>query len=204
MHVLTEYRPNWRSLSIHESSPGWDAVSQRLAKECSLYTASQYDISVKLGTVVDAPGMPCKAYRNENLERQTFQDGLFDVVVAQDVFEHIFFPDLAIKDIARTLKPGGIVLMTVPIVNRHHRPSQRRAALSSGEIIHRLEPQYHGNPISKDGSLVTIDWGYDIAGYLQHHSGMSVLILQIDNIDLGIRADFNEILLCVKHQVPHL
>ena len=123
------YCPNWKALSIHESSPGWDIVSRRLAKECAVYTASQYDRSVRLGSLVDAPRMPCKAYRNENLEHQSFQDGLFDVVVAQDVFEHIFHPDLAIKEIARTLKPGGFALMSVPIVNRHRRQSRRRAIL---------------------------------------------------------------------------
>lgn len=34
--------PTWHSLKVHESSPGWDNVSQRLARECRDYTASQY------------------------------------------------------------------------------------------------------------------------------------------------------------------
>ncbi len=201
MHVLTTYRPEWKSLSIHESAPGWDIVSQRLATECASYTASHYDNSHSLGIIVDVPQMPCKVYHNENLEQQTFGDALFDVVIAQDVFEHIFHPDRAINEIERTLKPGGIVLMTVPIVNRHRRQSQRRASLSMDDVVHLLPPQYHGNPISGAGSLVTIDWGYDIAGYLQRHSGMSFLMLQIDNIDLGIRADFNEVLLGLKYEI---
>jgi SAM-dependent methyltransferase len=203
MYVLSQYFPDWRKLSIHEGSPGWDMVSQRLAKECSKYLASQYDTSVPFGSTVDAPRMPCKQYRSENLESQTFPDACFDLVILQDVFEHIFHPDKAIKEIARTLKPGGALAMTVPIVQKK-RPSMRRATLTEDGIKHILEPQFHGNPIGNRRSLVTIDWGYDIVSYLQHHSGLSFLMLQIDNIDLGIRADLNEVLVGFKKPLPKL
>ncbi|UGA48937.1 class I SAM-dependent methyltransferase (plasmid) [Bradyrhizobium barranii subsp. apii] len=92
--------------------------------------------------------------------------------MTQDVFEHIFRPDLAIQEIARTLKEGGAFISTVPILLKN-RPSKRRAALVDGKIVHHAEPQYHGNPVSKDGALVTVDWGYDIVSYLQHHSNVS-------------------------------
>jgi SAM-dependent methyltransferase len=81
-----------------------------------------------------------------NLEAQTFADGVFELVITQDVFERVMRPDRAIKEIARTLKPNGATLMTVPIVNRT-RPSIRRARMEKGEITHLLEAQYHGNPI---------------------------------------------------------
>ncbi|MFG1464855.1 class I SAM-dependent methyltransferase [Xanthobacter sp. DSM 24535] len=203
MHVLKTYFPNWAHLSVHESSPGWDMVSQRLVRECSSYTASQYNASVPFGSIVDAPRMLSKSYRSENLEAQTFEDEQFDLVITQDVFEHIFYPDKAIKEIARTLKPGGATLMTVPIILKN-KPSRRRAALQDGKIRNILEPQFHGNPLGNDGSLVTIDWGYDIVSYLQHHSGLSFLMVQIDNIDLGIRADLIEVLIGFKRPIPAL
>ena len=203
MHVLSTYFPNWRQLALHESSPGWDPVSQRLARECKQYTASQYDVSVPFGTRVDARRMPCKQYLSENLEAQTFADQQFDLVVTQDVFEHIFHPDKAVREIARTLRDGGATIMTVPLI-RKQRPSHRRASLAGGMITHHEEPEYHGNPLGKDGALVTIDWGYDICGYLQHHSGLSFLMVSIDNIDLGIRADLNEVLIGFKMPVPNL
>lgn len=204
MHVLSQYFPNWRSFKIHESSPGWDIISQRLARECRDYIASQYDPSVSSGTVVEAPRLPCKKYRSENLEKQTFQDGSFDLVITQDVFEHLFRADLAIKEIARTLRPGGATLMTIPIV-RKNQASRRRAALVAGRVTNLIEPaEFHGNPISGEGALVTIDWGYDVVGYLQHHSGLSFMMIQIDNIDLGIRADLIEVLVGFKVPIPSL
>jgi SAM-dependent methyltransferase len=204
MHVLKMNFPNWKKLAIHESSPAWDRVSYRLAAECELYIASQYDVTVPFGEMVDAPRLPCKRYRSENLECQTFPDNLFDVVLMQDVFEHIFEPDKAIKEITRTLKPGGALIMTVPIT-RGRRTSQRRASLVDGQVRHLLEPpQFHGNPVGNDGSLVTIDWGYDIVSYLQHHSGMPFRIMSIDDIDRGIRAQLNEVLIGCKVPMPHL
>lgn len=204
MQVLSRYFPHWTSLRIHESSPGWDIVSQRLKRECEHYVASQYDPSVDLGALVESPELPCGSYINQNLESQTFPDGEFDLVITQDVFEHIFFPDRAIKDIARTLKRGGATLMTVPIVRTHY-PSQRRAALIDGEVHHLVEPaQYHGNPISGEGALVTVDWGYDVVSYLQHHSGMSFQMLQIQDLNHGIAGDLVEVLLGFKVEIPRL
>lgn len=81
MQVLSELFPRWRELQIHESSPGWDIVAQRLARECKGYTASHYDTSVDFGTQVEAASLPCKSYRSDNLEMQTFASGMFDIVV---------------------------------------------------------------------------------------------------------------------------
>jgi SAM-dependent methyltransferase len=195
--ALNRVLPNWRDLDIHESSPGWDLVSQRIRKEAKSYTASQWDPSVPPGSI------HAKGYRAEDLQHQTFADEVFDLVLAQDVFEHIFEPDKAIKEIARTLRPGGAFIATVPIVLKT-RPSRRRAAFLDGEIRHYMPAEYHGNPVSAEGSLVTIDWGYDIGAYLQHHSGLSFLILQIDNIDQGIRADYIEVLVGIKQPIPAL
>lgn len=201
MHALTTYFPNWRDLVIHESSPGWDFVSTRLPAECKSYTATQFDPSVPWGSIVETR-MPSKTYRSEDLQTQTFPDAAFDLVITQDVFEHIMRPDLAIKEISRTLKPNGAVVMTVPIVRRQHH-SRRRARMVEGEVVHLLEPEYHGNPMG-GGSLVTIDWGYDIVRYFHAYSGMTFILLQTDNINLGIRGDFNEILIGFKGTVPDL
>jgi SAM-dependent methyltransferase len=202
MATLHRYFPNWPELRIHESSAGWDKVSERLAKECSSYLCSQYDLNVPFGETA-ATSAPSGTYRSENLEAQTFPDEIFDLVVLQDVFEHIFRPDLAIKEIARTLTAGGAVIMTVPIIKQLD-PSIRRAALVDGQVAHFLEPEYHGNPVGDEGSLVTIDWGYEIVSYLQHHSGLAFLMIKIDDIDRGIRAELNEVLIGFKRPIPNI
>jgi 2-polyprenyl-3-methyl-5-hydroxy-6-metoxy-1,4-benzoquinol methylase len=45
---------------------------------------------------------------------QTFENESFDLVITSDVFEHL--PDVApaVREILRTLKPGGAHIFTVP------------------------------------------------------------------------------------------
>lgn len=201
--ALNNFRPNWRNLSIHESSPGWDIVSQRLVSECHNYTASQYDPALSPGQIVDTR-LPCKKYIVQNLERQTFDDGSFDLVITQDVFEHILDPFAAIADIARTLRDGGVTIMSVPVIRKFN-PSRRRARLSDdGAIEFILPPEYHGNPIAGEGALVTIDWGYDIAALLSRASGLWFIMQTFENMDFGIRDEFNQILIGVKAPLPSL
>jgi SAM-dependent methyltransferase len=191
------YYPDWRALTIHESSPINRGVSPKLAREARDYMPTQYLPALPRGATFNG-------FRNENLEQQTFADASFDLVITQDVFEHLFRPDLAIREIARTLKPGGAHVCSVPIV-RKHQSSVRRASLTDdGSIVHHLEPQYHGNPVSADGALVTVDWGYDVCGYLARQSGLDVAMVVVDNIDLGIRAEYLEILVCRRSREPAL
>ena len=193
MEILKSHYPQWRTLAIHEAGPVLRGVSARCAAECPGYVVTQYDPAIGFGN-----RHPVRGYRSEDLERQTFPDEVFDVVITQDVFEHLFRPDLAIREIARTLKPGGAHICTVPIV-RKGEPSRRRASKrAEGSIEHLLEPQYHGNPVDPNGSLVVVDWGYDIAEYLDAHAGLNTTICYIDNLDHGIRAEYIEVLVSRK------
>jgi len=197
MHVLETHFPAWRSLAIHEGSPGTDSLSRKLFTECPGYTGSHYDRAVPFGSIVPAPHLPCQRYRSEDLENQTFNANTFDLVITQDVFEHLFHPGRAMAEIARTLRPGGATIMTVPIVRKNN-PSSRRASMLDGVVTHFEPQEYHGNPIDNDGSLVTIAWGYDVVSYLQSHSGLSFMMVLIDDMELGIRADLNEVLIGFK------
>lgn len=49
-----------------------------------------------------------------------FQDGAFDVVISQEVFEHLPDPWAALAEVTRTLKPGGRLYLQVPFVIGYH------------------------------------------------------------------------------------
>jgi SAM-dependent methyltransferase len=137
--------------------------------------------------------------RFENLEGMTFADESIDLHITQDVMEHVLDPDLVFKEVARTLKPGGAHIFTVPIVNKHH-PSDRRALLKGGRIVHLREPVYHGNPVDNNGALVTFDWGFDICEHIFKASGLYTHIVNMDDVSHGIRAEYIEVLVTIKPQ----
>ena len=192
MHVIQTYFPNWQNLFIHESSPINRGTSERLARECGNYIPSQFFPREKLGAIVN--GVRC-----ENLEALTFPDESIDLHITQDVFEHLFRPDLAFKEISRTLRPGGAHIFTTPLVNKTA-PTAWLAKLESDGNIHHLitPPEYHGNPISAEGSLVTVHWGYDITAFIHSCCGLFTEMVYIDSLDYGIRAELNEVLITRK------
>lgn len=49
-----------------------------------------------------------------------FQDSVFDSVVCTEVLEHVPDPLLALKEMRRVLKPGGTLLLTVPLYWPRH------------------------------------------------------------------------------------
>lgn len=87
----------------------------------------------------------------------------FDVVVSNDVLEHV--PDLerALAEAFRVLKPGGWVLATFPFLF-NQADTMRRARLRDGRLEHLIEPpEYHGNPVAGSAnSLVFNVPGWDI------------------------------------------
>jgi len=192
MAAIRTFRPNWRELTIHESSPGFRGVSPMLRRRAPGYSFSYFDETTPPGTMIPALGA-----RNENIEAMTFSADSFDAFITQDVFEHIFDPESAIREISRVLRPHGILLMTVPLVNREQ-PSCRRAERQGDQIVHLKEPQYHGDPISPKGALVVTDWGFDICAHLAAASGMRAEIVAIDDLERGIRAEFNEVIVMEK------
>lgn len=196
--TLIAARPDWRRLAIHESSPVWRGMSWRMKRECPNYVVTQYSQAFPYGQM-----HPVAGWRNENLEAQTFPDETFDVVLTLDVFEHLFHPGQAAREIARTLKPGGLFVMTVPVV-RPWANVQRRAAITEGVVRHILPEQYHGNPVGDGRALVTVDWSYAIGAYLTAQSGLPFAMHVIDDLSMGIRDPWNVVLTATKAPLPNL
>jgi SAM-dependent methyltransferase len=190
MLATERFAPNWRELTIHESSPGNRGASMRLAAECTRYIPSQFFPGQQAGSIVGK-------HRCENLEAMSFADQSIDIHVTQDVLEHVFEPARAFQEIARTLRPGGMHIFTVPLVTKE-RPSRVRAQMVGGQVVYLEPAQYHGNPVGDGRALVTMDWGYDICRYIFDNSGLYTHIVHIDDLSHGVRAELLEVLVTVK------
>lgn len=106
-------------------------------------------------------GTVIKGIRHEDVESLSFADGQIDLIVSNDVFEHVPNPAKAFAECARVLKAGGVMLATIPF-HSDSDVSVIRARLSNGQLEHALPPAFHGNPVSADGSLVFTDFGWDL------------------------------------------
>jgi hypothetical protein len=108
------------------------------------------------------PGAVVNSIRHEDCAALSLADNSVDIVMSLDVFEHVPDPRHGFREKARVLRPGGVVLMTVPFFPDRDVTVQR-ARLVAGKLEHLLPPEYHGNPIDPaGGSLVYHDFGWDL------------------------------------------
>lgn len=138
-------------------------------------TGSEYlGEGIEGGTLRDGvlPGL-----RHEDVERLSFGDRSFDVVISNDVLEHVVSPAAALSEVHRVLRPGGELIFSVPFwIDRQ--ATVRRAERSRGEIRNLLPAVYHGDPMSAQGSLVFHDFGWDLLD-LAREAGFDDVFLRL-------------------------
>lgn len=189
MIVLESLYPNWRDADVYEASPS-GPTSDRVSRECPKYLASYCYPGVAPGTLHDG-------FRCEDLEQLTFPDEVFDIVITQEVFEHVFDYRRAFREVMRTVRSSGAHVFTTPKY-KHLRRSQDRAIRSNGEILHLAEPEYHGNPIDTAGSLVTVHYGDDITEIIWKETGCPTTIYVIREEKTGTIAEFMDVFVTRK------
>lgn len=116
--------------------------------------SSEYVDGVEPGTVKN--GILC-----QDIQSTTFADNSFDLIITEDVLEHVPNPERAFTEIRRILKPGGYHIGTIP-VSWDQKVSFARARIENGSIVHLVEPEYHGDPFRPEGVLAFTTYGSDI------------------------------------------
>jgi SAM-dependent methyltransferase len=178
-------------MDVHEVAPGGRGASIKLLNTAKSYVGTNYFPDRPAGEIIE--GLRC-----ENSEAQTFADESFDLVVHLDVMEHVNHPDRAMKEFTRTLRPGGWCVFSAPTYKDIVQSRRAALYLPDGRIEHYEEPEYHGNPISDAGSLLTWRYGYDFVTLLRDWSGMDVTCLRFADAQHGLLGEFTEVYVCRK------
>lgn len=178
VHGAGQVAPDWRRLAVLEAGTG-GGLSDGLARSCPGYTGSLFFADVPRGDAVES-------IRSEDREHLTFDDGSFDVVVTQDVLEHVFQPELAFVEIARVLRRGGLHVFTVPY-DPTRVTSRTRARMGPSGVEHLQPPAFHDDLLNPDGVLVATDWGCDLPARIHDSSSLTTEIVDVLDARQGIR-----------------
>ncbi|MDO8841486.1 methyltransferase domain-containing protein, partial [Methanocalculus sp.] len=156
---LEEALPQLCNLKIYETQAA-GPIHDRLSTLPG-YIASEFLDDLEHGRV-KSNGVHC-----EDLQNLSFSDELFDLVITQDVLEHVQDPERALQEIQRVLKPGGYHIFTIPY--HEGRKTQKRISAGDGVELPLLPRVYHGDPLREEGALVYTDFGEDITEIVDSH-----------------------------------
>lgn len=178
-------------MDIHEVAPTGRGLTLWLRQEVPGYVSSGYFPEVPFGEMVGF-------LRNEDIEAQTFESGVFDLVLHLDVMEHVFQPFEALREVWRTLRPGGFCLFTAPTYPDRLN-SEQVAFREGGQLRIVGEPEYHGNPQHpEEGALVTWRYGYDLPMRIARETEFDVEVRRWQSRRLAIMGPMTEVYILHK------
>lgn len=103
------------------------------------------------------------------------------------------------REIYRTLVPGGICLFTTPTYPDRQRSEQVAFLEPDGSTRIVGQAEYHGNPQHPEqGSLVTWRYGYDLPLLLQRETGFDVEVRRWQSKAIAVMGPMTEVYICRK------
>jgi SAM-dependent methyltransferase len=144
-----------------QASPNFVWLQRRYANAIGSEYASDPDLIGHLRQYLHDLGGEGEI-RCEDVTRLTFADGELDAIATFDVLEHVPDYHAALREFARTLNPGGALVLTAPFLPLSRDSVERARIGADGAIEHLLPPEYHGDPLAGEGILCFHYFGWDL------------------------------------------
>ena len=85
--------------------------------------------------------------RREDITDLEFDDGCLDAIATLDVLEHVPDYRCALREFARTLRPGGRLVLCAPYFPELDGVETIATVDGAGRVTHLGPPEYHGDPL---------------------------------------------------------
>ena len=150
---LADFQLHPKTLILNTSSTS--PIAKNLGSGSNIICSEYYD---------DVPLGKFKAgVLNQDLQNLTFEDNTFDLIISEDVFEHIPDYQKGFKEIHRVLKQNGCHIFTIPFY--FDQTSQKLFEIKDGKVVLNEPIEYHGDPIR--GVIPCFHYlGYDLISFL--------------------------------------
>ncbi|WP_395646256.1 methyltransferase domain-containing protein [Terricaulis sp.] len=130
---------------------------------------------------------------HQDMHATSYAENELDLVCHFDVLEHVADHRRALAECHRILRPGGLLLFTVPFFGAAE--TQVRSVLVDGQLVHHHPPAYHGNPVSAEGSLVFFVPGWPLLDVLRD--------IGFVNVEIGLSYDPFQGIVCDNNPHPN-
>jgi len=117
---LIEAPERANNLKLLDIGCGNGNFSLECAKKCN--AKEIYGLEIDKKAIKKAKRKGIKVYKSDVNKKFPFKDNFFDVVIANQIAEHLLNPDNLFEEIYRTLKPSGYAIISTPnLCSLHNR-----------------------------------------------------------------------------------
>ena len=193
---LAKQLPGGRASKPYITEHGTPFMHFLDTKLSNLATSAYFGDNLAAGTLFNG-------VQHQDLTRLGFADNSFDLVLCFEDLEHIPDYKSAIKELSRITMQEGFLLISVPFAKQSYAHIERATVGANGEIIHLMEPEYHGDPVAGKGILCFRHYGWHFLQELKQAGFANVTAIAGWKCDEMILGD-NLFILCSKTTLPTL
>lgn len=134
-HWIQRLRPLQPNDLLADCGAGTGYFASEMTKTCRVLAVDDYEESL----VIARQQLGAERVRKGSCTALPLEDASVDVLTALDVIEHVEHDRAAVRDFARVVRPGGLVVITVPalmllwsdwdLVLHHYRRYTRKSLL---------------------------------------------------------------------------